>query len=175
MAFALSGREPSNQPTQGVALGWMLIGLSGRYFSKTLPDTNKNVYEPKEGSPKLGQVPQRSGRVSQSWDRLPNAQGGFPKVGTGSPMLRECFPELGQAPRPGGRVSQSWDRLRAPEGGFPRVGTGSLTLRECFPKLGQVPQCSGSVSLVLCKRKTDRYGVHIYRFSAYVSLWVLRI
>ena len=148
MAFALSGREPSNQPTQGVALGWMLIGLSGRYFSKTLPDTNKNVYEPKEGSPLFG---------------------------TGSLTLREGFPKLGQAPRPGGRVSQSWDRLRAPEGGFPRVGTGSAPWREGFPKLGQVPQCSGRVSLVLCKRKTDRYGVHIYRFSAYVSLWVLRI
>jgi len=71
MAFALSGREPSNQPTQGVALGWMLIGLSGRYFSKTLPDTNKNVYEPKEGSPLFG---------------------------TGSLTLREGFPKLGQVP-----------------------------------------------------------------------------
>ena len=137
MAFALSGREPSNQPTQGVALGWMLIGLSGRYFSKTLPDTNKNVYEPKEGSPKLGQVPQRSGRVSQSWDRFPNAQGVFPRVGTGSAPRRESFPELGQAPRPGGRVSQSWDRLRALEGGFPKVGTGSPMLRECFISIVQ--------------------------------------
>jgi hypothetical protein len=43
IAFALTGRKPKHSSTQGVALGWVLIGLSGRwsatfgsdrYFSK---------------------------------------------------------------------------------------------------------------------------------------------
>ena len=40
-AFALSGRQPKRSYTQGVALGWMLIGLSGRYFSKVYRTTIK--------------------------------------------------------------------------------------------------------------------------------------
>ena len=28
----------------GQALGWVLVGLSGRYFSKTLPDSNNCRY-----------------------------------------------------------------------------------------------------------------------------------
>ena len=44
MLLPFQGEPPPNQSTQGVALGWVLIGLSGRYFAKTLPDTNKKKY-----------------------------------------------------------------------------------------------------------------------------------